>query len=101
MSALMVQVGSTITNGSSALRVTQRIERDPRWGTPGWRGLAVPLGQFGGNSGMSEFVADYLLSGWYHVPFEWRPCIGGQVEERYVWEPDYRWLCREVRKVRA
>lgn len=92
-----VQVGSTITNGSSAIRVTERVARDPRWRTSGWRGLAVPLETFGGNAGMSEFVADYLLGSWRHVPFEWEPVVGGDLEERYVWTAGYRRLQREVR----
>jgi hypothetical protein len=99
MSALMVQVGSTITNGSSALRVTKRIERNPRWGTPGWEGINVPLEQFGGNPGTTGFVPDYLVRNWRHVPFEWAPCVGSAVEERYVWSYDWRWLQREVRVV--
>jgi hypothetical protein len=92
-----VQIGSTITNGSSALRVTERVERDPRWKTSGWRGLCIPLEEFGGNRGMSSFVPDYLLESWRHVPFEWRAIPGG-MEERYVWEPRWRWLNREVRR---
>ena len=98
MTALEVQVGSTISNGSSCIRVTERVEKDARWGTAGWRGLCIPLEAFGGNAGSSEFVPDYLLSGWYHVPFEWRPCVGGGVEERYVWTADWRRLQREVRR---
>lgn len=100
MTALEVQVGSTITNGSSALRVTERVEKDPRWGTSGWRGMCIPLEQFGGNAGMTDFVPDYLLSSWHHVPFEWAECPGRQVEERYVWETRYRWLQREVRQMK-
>lgn len=92
-----VQVGSTITNGSSALRITERVERDPRWGTPSWRGLCIPLEAFGGNAGMSDTVPDYLLGSWRHVPFEWTPVTGGALEERYVWTPDWRRLQREVR----
>jgi hypothetical protein len=99
MTALQVQVGSTITNGSIAVRVTERVERNTRWGVPGWQGLSIPLEQFGGNPGLSEFVPDYLLSGWYHVPFEWRPVVGGSLEERYVWAPGWRYLQREVRRV--
>jgi hypothetical protein len=91
-----VQVGSTITNGSSALRITERVEKDPRYKTSGWRGMCIPLEEFGGNRGMSSFVPDYLLESWHHVPFEWR-AIPGNMEERYVWEPRWRWLNREVR----
>lgn len=97
-----VQVGSTITNGSSALRVTERVERDPRWGTPSWRGLCISLEMFGGNTGTTDTVPDYLLGSWRHVPFEWTPVVGGALEERYVWnEPGYRWLVRQVRPLVA
>jgi len=99
VTTLAIQVGSTITNGSSAMRVTERVERDARWGTAGWRGLNIALEQFGGNTGSTGFVPDYLLTGWYHVPFEWRPCIGGGVEERYVWSANWTHLQREVRRI--
>jgi hypothetical protein len=92
-----VQVGSTITNGSSCIRVTERVARDSRWRTSGWRGISIPLEEFGGNPGTSEFVPDYLLTGWYHVPFEWRAVVGGELEERYVWAAGWRRLQREVR----
>lgn len=92
-----VQVGSTITNGSSCIRVTERVEKDPRWRAPGWRGLNIGLEAFGGNTGTTSFVPDHLLSGWYHVPFEWRRVIGGELEERYVWSADWTRLQREVR----
>lgn len=95
---LEVQVGSTITNGSSALRVTERVQRDSRWRTSGWRGANVALEEFGGNTGYSTFVPDYLLPSWRHVPFEWAPVVGGGLEERYVWGSGCRWLQREVRK---
>lgn len=91
-----VQIGSTITNGSSALRITERVERDARWKTSGWQGINVPLEEFGGNRGMSSFVPDYLLGSWHHLPFEWRALPGDQ-EERYVWASGWRWLNREVR----
>jgi len=94
-----VQVGSTIMNGSSALRITERVGRDARWGTIGWRGMNIPLEEFGGNPGTTSFVPDYLLSGWRHVPFEWAPVLGGGLEERYVWTPDWRRLQRELRRV--
>lgn len=93
-----VQVGSTITNGSSAMRITERVQKDTRWGTIGWRGIHVSLEEFGGMTGTTGFIADYLLGSWHHVPFEWRPCVGGGVEERYVWTPGYRRLQREVRR---
>lgn len=94
-----VQVGSTITNGSSALRITERVQKDTRWGTIGWRGIHVSLEEFGGMTGTTGFIADYLLGSWDHVPFEWRALPGGGVEERYVWTPGYRHLQREVRRV--
>ena len=91
-----VQIGSTITNGSSALRITERVEKDPRWKTSGWRGTNTSLEEFGGNRGMSSFVPDYLLGSWHHLPFEWR-ALPGDMEERYVWAAGWRWLNREVR----
>ena len=96
-----VQVGSTITNGSSALRITERVDKDPRWGTPSWRGLCIPLEAFGGNAGMTDTVPDYLLGSWSHVPFEWRPVTGGHLEERYVWTADWRRLDRQVRQIQT
>jgi hypothetical protein len=94
-----VQIGSTITNGSNAMRVTGRVERDSRWDSPCWRGINISLEQFGGNPGTTTSIPDYLLSGWRHVPFEWSPVLGCErLEERYVWNPTYRWLQRDVRR---
>lgn len=101
MEAKDVQVGSTVTNGSSALRITERLEKDPCWKTPGWRGMNISLEQFGGNTGMTSFLPDYLLSGWRHVPFEWAPVTGGGLEERYVWSADWQRLQREVRSIQG
>lgn len=92
-----VQIGSTITNGASAIRVTERVAKDPRYKTSGWRGIVVPLEEFG-NRGVTSFVPDYLLESWHHLPFEWSPIIGGGLEERYVWAAGWRWLNREVRQ---
>lgn len=92
-------MGSIITDGSSALRVIERVEKDPRWGTPSWRGLNISLEQFGGNTGTTSTVADYLLGSWRHVPFEWSPVTGGGLEERYVWTADWRQLQRQVRRI--
>ena len=91
-----VQIGSTITNGASAIRVTERVAKDPRWKTSGWRGIVVPLEEFG-NRGTTTFVPDYLLGSWHHLPFEWRALPGASQEERYVWAAGWRWLNREVR----
>jgi hypothetical protein len=96
-----VDPGSTITNGSSALQVTRRVEKDRTWGTPSWEGVSIPLEAFGGMAGMTTAVPDYLLGSWHHVPFEWAPVVGGGLEERYVWTADWRQLQREVRKVGA
>lgn len=93
-----IQVGSTIMNGSSAIRVDRREERNKTWGVPGWSGVGIPLEEFG-NRGMREFVPDYLATGWRHVPFEWTPVVGGGLEERYVWSRGYRYLQREVRQI--
>lgn len=92
-------VGSTITNGSSALRLTSHEERDAHWKTSGWRGMNIPLEEFGGNPGTSAFIPDYLLGSWRHVPFEWAPVTGNALEERYVWSSDWRRLQREVRRI--
>lgn len=98
MGRMDIQIGSTITNGSSALRVTERVERDPLWRTPGWRGINIALEEFG-DRGMSSFVPDYLARSWRHVPFEWSRVLGARdLEERYVWSPDWRWLQRELRR---
>lgn len=93
-----IQVGSTITNGSSAMRISERSVSNPRWGCNGWIGVCIPLEEFGGGRGMSTFIADYLLGSWRHVPFEWTPITGGALEERYVWSPTWSHLQREVRK---
>jgi hypothetical protein len=92
-------VGSTVTNGISALRLTSHEERDTRWKTSGWRGMNIPLEEYGGNPGTTAFIPDYLLSSWRHVPFEWSPVVGGALEERYVWTADWRRLQREVRRI--
>lgn len=91
-------VGSTVTNGISALRLTSREEKDARWKTSGWRGMNIPLEEYGGNPGTTAFIPDYLLSSWRHVPFEWTPVVGGGLEERYVWSRGWRRLQREVRR---
>jgi len=63
--------------------------------------MCIPLEQFGGNAGMSDFIPDYLAASWRHVPFKWTPVIGGGLEERYVWSSDWRRLQREVRRIEA
>jgi len=96
VTALQVQVGSTITNGSSALRITER-------GTAqgGWYGITISFLGVGDvkRPQSPAFVPDDLLPAWRHVPFEWTPVVGSGLEERYVWGAGCRWLQREVRKV--
>jgi hypothetical protein len=91
-------IGDYITNGSSAGRVIEVVERDPRWHCPALRLSNVGLEVFGGNVGMASSVPDYLLTGWRRIPFDWTPNPGGQTEERYVWRDNWRRLEREVRK---
>lgn len=93
-----IQVGSTIMNGSSALRVDKRVARDPKWKAPGWEGVVIALEEFA-SRGVRDFVPDYLAASWRHVPFEWAPVVGGGLEERYVWSRGYRYLQREVRRI--
>jgi hypothetical protein len=90
-------IGDYITNGSSAGRVVEIVERDPRWKRPALRLANIGTEEFGGNVGMSDAVPDYLLSGWRKIPFEWTPVVGGQLQERYVWAAGYTRLAREVR----
>lgn len=91
-------IGDYITNGSSAGRVIEIVERDPRWHVPALRLSNIGLEAFGGNVGMASSVPDYLLSGWRRIPFEWTANPGGQTEERYVWRDNWRRLEREVRR---
>jgi hypothetical protein len=100
--ATKFNITAIITNGSSAGRVAAiETGKDPRWGAAGIHIDMISLEQFGGNPGQRTFLPGYLLGSWRTVPFEWRPVVGGQVEERYVWADGYRRLQREVRKVEA
>ena len=92
-------IGEYITNGSSAGRVIEIVEKDPRWRCPSLKLANVAMEEFGGNAGMSSTVPDYLLTGWRAIPFEWAPNPGGQTEERYVWVAGYTRLERQVRPV--
>lgn len=92
-------VNDYITNGSSAGRVIEVIEKDTRWGCPAVRIQNIGTEAFGGNVGMSSTVPDYLLSGWSRIPFEWAPVTGGKLEERYVWTAGYTRLERQLRPV--
>jgi hypothetical protein len=93
------EIGAFITNGSSAGRVVEIVEKDPRWGRPALRLANIGLEEFGGNVGMTDAIPDYLLSGWRRIPFEWSPVTGGRLEERYVWRAGYTRLDRELRPV--
>ena len=99
MISIEYTVNDYITNGSSAGRVIEVIERDARWGCPAVRIANIGLEMYGGNVGMSSTVPDYLLSGWSRIPFEWAPVTGRGLEERYVWRDNYRRLERELRPV--
>jgi hypothetical protein len=94
-----LKIGDLITNGSSAGKVLELVDRDPDWKTAGVRVHNIPLEQFGGNAGMSSFVADHQLGGWRIVPMEWVPVTGGSLEERYEWAPNYSRLQRQVRRI--
>jgi hypothetical protein len=94
--------GMLITNGTSALELTHRVDRDPRWKVAGWRGYCIGLEQYGGNVGYTEFVPDYLLGSWRPMPLEWTPVAGGGLEERYVRrEGSPGRMRREVRRAGA
>jgi len=93
-----IQVGSIITNGSRAVRITERIQGDR--GIV-WKGAHISLDQFEVGTGTTTFLAEVTLQEWRHVPFEWRAVVGGQLEERYVWGEGCRWLQREVRRVES
>lgn len=97
MIAVEFGIGAYITNGSSAGRVIEVIEKDTRWQCPALRLANIGLEQFGGNVGFSSTVPDYLLSSWHQIPFEWAPVTGGKLEERYVWRDNYQRLERELR----
>lgn len=92
-------VGTYITNGASAGRVTELVERDPRWKTDGVRVSNIGLELFGGNVGQTSFVPGYLLGSWAEIPFEWAPVKGSDdLVERYVWRDNWRRLEREVQR---
>jgi hypothetical protein len=86
-----VQVGSTITNGICAVRVTGRESGM-------WTGLYISFGS-GDMSGVPTAIPDGDLWPWRHVPFEWAELPGSQLEHRYVWSPDWRRLQHEIRGI--
>lgn len=96
------RAGMLITNGTSALHLTERVAKDPRWKVPGWRGWCIGLDQYGGNVGYTDFVPDYLLGSYREVPTDWTPVgTADPLEERYVWrEGSYGGrMRRELRRV--
>lgn len=96
MSALEVQVGSTIMNQFAAVRVQAR-------GETGWTGLYISLAPEHKvtMTGMDTLVPDEDLPSFRHVPFEWTPCPDGVTEERYAWTKGCRSLAREERRIVA
>jgi hypothetical protein len=90
-----IQVGSTLTNGNSAIRVIERGTGE----FPGWLGLFISLGN-GTLTGAPVFLADKDMSTWDHVPFEWATLPEVLLEHRYVWTPDCRALRHETRATR-
>lgn len=95
------KIGDLITNGTSAGKVLELVDRDPRWKTSGVRVMNIGLEKFGSNVGYSSFKPDYLLSSWRIVPEDWAPVVGGDLEERYVWTAGYSRLQRELRRAEA
>lgn len=93
MTALEVQVGSTLISPAAAMRVEKRVNT-------GWAGRFISL-TTGKMAGTPVLLPDAEISGWRHVPFEWAACPGGTAEERYVWGPGCRTLVREERPVSA
>jgi hypothetical protein len=89
------KIGDIITNGLDAGKVTEIVTSDRQWKTPGVRLMKIRTETFGGNVGMTEFVADYLS--WRLAPLEWASITGG-LQERWAWTADHAMLCREVRK---
>lgn len=87
--AIDVQVGSTITDGACAVRVTEQAGDS-------WIGIYISFGS-GDLTGVTVQVDDPRL--WHHVPFEWTELPGAKLEHRYVWSADWRRLEHEVRGI--
>lgn len=85
-----IQVGSTMTNGHSAMRITGRDSDQ-------WAGIYISL-ETGTETGAPCGMPDHMLrKHWRHVPFEWTPLGDSGLEERYVWTADHRALRHETR----
>lgn len=87
-----IQIGSTLTNGNTVVRVTHRREN-------GWGGLYISLSQHRERyTGQPYLIHDYLVGSWDHIPFEWSPLPGSGLEHRYKWQRGCRWIRHELRK---
>jgi hypothetical protein len=84
-----VRVGSTITDGVSATRVTDRVQG-------GWLGIYISFAS-GDFTGVGVKIEDEDLPSYRRVPFEWTPVQGSETQERYVWTSDQRALRHETR----
>jgi hypothetical protein len=85
-----VQVGTTITDGEKAVRVTRQFGRD------GWVGIYISF-RSGKLTGMECLVPIEELACWQPVPWEWTPLESAGIEHRYVWSADCRALEHEIR----
>jgi hypothetical protein len=85
-----VQIGSTVTNGESAVRVTGRAKSD------GWIGIFISLGS-GKLTGTECLVPIEELAVWQPVPWEWTALEGAGIEHRYVWSANCQVLEHEIR----
>lgn len=87
-----LQVGSTLTNGNCAVRLT-----GPSTGeVAGWLGIYISLGS-GQMTGVPCLLEEADLNHWSHVPFEWTVLPEVALEHRYIWTPDCRALRHEIR----
>lgn len=87
----MFAPGNTITNGFSALRIVDNDQGQAH-------ALYLALGaDEAADTGTPVTMPLWLLEGWRHLPFGWRPVAGQPLEERYCWAGDHRWLKRSTR----
>lgn len=86
-----VQIGSTLTNGCHAVRIT-----GPSVG--GWLGLHIEIDGTGRMTGTPCEVRRDRLKFYRPVPFEWKRLGGSGVAERYVWSSNWRRLEHQLRR---
>lgn len=99
---MMFKPGQIITNGTSAGEVLERVDRDPHWKVPGWKIRNIGMSQFGGNTGMTSVIPDYLCGSWkVIIPGRWFPIEGGELEARYTWSHNYHHLQKEHQVIGA